>query len=63
MSDDLTERYDGLEVDDGFGNIWERCMRPDCDLDVVRPGKVQCSGDTDAIGCPRGTPDTPTHRP
>lgn len=28
-------------VDDGFGNRWARCG-PDCDLQVVRPGSVQC---------------------
>lgn len=32
-----------MEIDDGFGNGWTRCG-PGCDLEVVRPGKVQCSG-------------------
>lgn len=31
------------DIEDGFGNYWPRCKRPDCDLEVVRPGKVQCS--------------------
>lgn len=30
-------------VEDGFGGAWAKCDRPDCDLYVVRPGKVQCS--------------------
>ena len=29
------------EIDDGFGSTWLRC-KPDCQLEVVRPGKVQC---------------------
>ena len=29
-------------IDDGFGNSWGLCERPDCGLEVVRPGKVQC---------------------
>jgi len=29
-------------VDDGHGNVWFPC-RPGCDLQVVRPGKAQCS--------------------
>lgn len=29
-------------LDDGFGNVWEKCSRPDCQLQIVRPGKVQC---------------------
>lgn len=28
-------------VEDGFGSAWPRCS-PDCTLEVVRPGKVQC---------------------
>lgn len=39
------------EVDDGFGNVWLLCGREDCDLDIVRPGKVQCRGDYDERGC------------
>lgn len=31
-------------VDDGFGNVWMKCDRSYCDLQVVRPGKVQCNG-------------------
>jgi hypothetical protein len=29
-------------IADGFGNEWLKCG-PDCDMEVVRPGKVQCS--------------------
>lgn len=38
---------DGESVCDGFGGCWQRCNRPDCDLHVVRPGKVQCSYERD----------------
>jgi hypothetical protein len=38
MSDPKT----GRSIEDGFGNVWELCGRPDCELEVVRPGKVQC---------------------
>jgi len=31
----------GDRIDDGFGNVWELCG-PDCELEIVRPGKVQC---------------------
>lgn len=37
----MTMNHDIIE--DGFGNTWARCQLPDCDLHVVRPGKVQCS--------------------
>lgn len=30
-------------LDDGFGNIWHKCERSDCGMEVVRPGKVQCT--------------------
>lgn len=30
-------------LDDGFGNLWVTCG-PMCQLEIVRPGKVQCSG-------------------
>lgn len=30
-------------IEDGHGNGWKLCG-PGCDLEVVRPGKVQCSG-------------------
>lgn len=30
-------------VDDGFGSVWEGCDDSRCDIQVVRPGKVQCS--------------------
>lgn len=29
-------------IDDGFGNVWELCDRPNCGLEIVRPGKTQC---------------------
>ncbi len=28
-------------LDDGFGNRWQKCG-PDCRMQIVRPGKVQC---------------------
>lgn len=28
-------------IDDGYGNVWPRC-KPDCGLEIVRIGKVQC---------------------
>lgn len=31
-------------LDDGFGNRWVKCG-PDCKLEIVRPGKVQCACD------------------
>lgn len=31
------------EISDGFGSVWFKCHRKDCALEVVRPGKVQCS--------------------
>lgn len=43
-------------VEDADGD-WECCARRDCDLELVRPGKVQCSGETDRIGCPRTEPE------
>lgn len=33
-----------LLITDEFGSWWEKCERHDCDLHVVRPGKVQCDG-------------------
>jgi hypothetical protein len=29
-------------ITDSFGNEWPLCKRKDCELHVVRPGKVQC---------------------
>lgn len=29
-------------VCDGFGSVWPKCKKPNCGLNVVRPGKVQC---------------------
>lgn len=39
-------------IEDGFGNGWNKCLRRDCSLQIVRPGKVQCDGEYDGIGCP-----------
>ena len=39
------------QVDDGYGSTM-MCARIDCDLEVVRPGKVQCRGEYDSLGCP-----------
>lgn len=41
MTDDL--------ISDGYGNAWRKCG-VDCDLQVVRPGKVQCSCDDYSVG-------------
>lgn len=30
------------ELEDGFGNMWQKCGLADCGLNIVRPGKVQC---------------------
>ena len=30
-------------IEDGFGSVWTKCERSDCALEVVRPGKCQCS--------------------
>ncbi|MDQ6524308.1 hypothetical protein RB608_11885 [Nocardioides sp. LHD-245] len=37
------------EIEDGFGGYWTTCGTG-CDLHVVRPGKTQCNGGSDA--CP-----------
>lgn len=34
---------DEKTIEDGFGGCWVKCDHPDCDLQVVRPGKVQCN--------------------
>lgn len=39
-------------VEDGFGSEWMTCNAEDCDLQVVRPGKVQCSGMCQEVGWP-----------
>lgn len=42
------------EIEDGFGGYWVTCG-DGCDLQVVRPGEVQCNAMADA--CPdRSTP-------
>jgi len=38
-------------VSDGYASV-ETCARIDCDLQVVRPGKFQCKGESDSLGCP-----------
>lgn len=40
-------------IDDDFGSVWRLCERADCDLQVVRPGKVQCRGEWEPNGCPQ----------
>jgi len=44
---------------DGFGSEWVRC-KPDCKLEVVRPGKVQCECDECAtcMYCGEDIPNT-----
>lgn len=32
------------EIDDGFGSTWALC-KTGCQLEIVRPGKVQCECD------------------
>lgn len=36
-------------IADGFGSEWEQCGLSECDLEVVRPGKAQCSGYCDEL--------------
>lgn len=33
------------EIDDGHGNVWALC-KPNCQMQIVRPGKVQCECDS-----------------
>ena len=40
---EIPEPESSCVVSDGCGSEWVKCNRPDCDLQVVRPGKVQCS--------------------
>jgi hypothetical protein len=48
LHDSITFWVDGVDPDDdeyvrdGHGNEWAKCG-PDCDMEVVRVGKVQCS--------------------
>lgn len=30
-------------IDDGFGGYLIKCLRPDCSLQIVRPGSSQCN--------------------
>ena len=34
-----------------MGMYVEGCHRSDCDHQIVRPGKTQCSGEADKHGC------------
>lgn len=47
----MTEKPETAE--DGFGSVWLKCKHPLCDLQVVRPGKCQCSD-----WCDFNTPET-----
>ena len=38
----VNEQHQVMVLDDGFGNEWMLCDREPCDLEIVRPGKVQC---------------------
>jgi hypothetical protein len=38
-------------VEDGTGGVWRRC-RLDCGMEIVRPGKVQCSTCGGSAGAP-----------
>jgi len=40
-------------IEDGFGSCWARC-KPDCQLEVVRPGKCQCNDCDSKCGTCRG---------
>ena len=42
----------GTELEDGFGSFWRTCNDERCDLQVVRPGKVQCSDYCQIAGFP-----------
>lgn len=42
-------RKESKEVTDGY-TTWVKCDRKDCDLHVVRPGKVQCHCEQEAEG-------------
>lgn len=49
-------------IDDGFGNRWAKCQLEDCDLQVVRPGKAQCSNcDVGALRAERQLLREPLH--
>ena len=47
------------EIEDGFGGYWTTCG-PGCDLQVVRPGKVQCNRTSST--CPDAPAPEPTDR-
>lgn len=69
ISDSLTKSFEkirGLKlytnqtVEDGFGSVWSKCSRPNCDLHVVRPGKCSCMcEDFDDEGYLLGNPTVP----
>lgn len=37
-------------IEDGFGGCYQKCDDPQCELEVVRPGKVQCNKCSDREG-------------
>ncbi|AIY16150.1 hypothetical protein GUY44_12010 [Pimelobacter simplex] len=47
------------EIEDGFGGCWPTCG-PGCDLQVVRPGKVQCNHTSST--CPDALAPEPSDR-
>lgn len=51
----MTEKPETVE--DGFGSVWVKCKHPLCDLEVVRPGKCQCSDWCDFVDA-LGDPET-----
>jgi len=49
LGDSCPGGHHGEVVEDGFGSLWVRCGSR-CDLEVVRPGKAQCSCATPGRG-------------
>jgi DNA-binding CsgD family transcriptional regulator len=43
-TEDLIPEVTFSALDDGHGNMWERCSST-CKMEIVRPGKVQCDCD------------------
>lgn len=42
--DDFKYINDDHQLADGFGNCWVKCdLKSKCELEIVRPGKVQCN--------------------
>lgn len=48
LDPDLADVHFGF-VEDGIGGLWPRC-RLDCGMEIVSPGKVQCSACEDTGG-------------